>query len=109
MGEFNIHTFELIVGDLPPKAQELVKEWLNMYHKNLQEIWDSQLIHKLPPLKIFNRLNTQIHALVSDDLELAAFEITGGHMHDSQMAIPLLDSVIIAGMTLKTNNHNCTS
>ena len=37
VGEFNIHTFEMIVGDLPPKAQELVKEWLNMYHKELQE------------------------------------------------------------------------
>lgn len=39
--------------------------------------------------------NTKIHALVSDDWELVAFEITGGHVHDSQMAIPLLDSVPI--------------
>lgn len=39
--------------------------------------------------------NTKIHALVNDDLELVAFEITGGQVHDSQMAIPLLDSVPI--------------
>ena len=39
--------------------------------------------------------NTKIHALVSDDLELVTFEITAGHVHDSQMAIPLLDSVPI--------------
>ena len=39
--------------------------------------------------------NTKIHALANDDLELVAFEITGGQVHDSQMAIPLLESVPI--------------
>ena len=51
VGEFNIRTFEMLEGDLPPKAQELVTEWLQMYHNDLQEMWDSQLIRKLPPLK----------------------------------------------------------
>lgn len=51
MGEFNILTYEMIEGDLPPKAQELVTEWLQTYQKELQEMWDTQLIHKLPPLK----------------------------------------------------------
>ena len=27
LGEFNIRTMEMIQGDLPKKAQELVKEW----------------------------------------------------------------------------------
>ena len=39
--------------------------------------------------------NTKIHALVNDDLEMVAFDITGGQVHDSQMAIPLLDSINI--------------
>lgn len=28
VGEFNIQTFEMMEGDLPPKAQALVREWL---------------------------------------------------------------------------------
>lgn len=51
MGEFNISTLEMIQGDLPPKAQELVKEWLHIYEDELQKMWDKQTIHKLPPLK----------------------------------------------------------
>lgn len=37
-------------GDLPEKAQELVKEWLMKNQKELFEMWDSQELHKLPPL-----------------------------------------------------------
>lgn len=51
VGEFNISTFEMIQGDLPPKAQELVKEWLQLYTNELQNMWQTQIIHKLPPLK----------------------------------------------------------
>ena len=40
--------------------------------------------------------NTKIHALVNDALEMVAFEITGGQVHDSQMAIPLLEASNIA-------------
>ena len=40
----------LIKGDLPKKAQELVKEWLNQNQKALLEMWDSQNLRKLPPL-----------------------------------------------------------
>ena len=39
--------------------------------------------------------NTKIHALVNEDLEMVAVEITGGQVHDSQMALPLLDTVNI--------------
>ena len=41
---------EMIQGDLPKKAQELVVEWLSSYQDALQEMWDSQQIRKLPPL-----------------------------------------------------------
>ena len=50
MGEFNILTMEMIQGDLPRKAQELVTEWLSAHQAELQEMWDSQIIRKLPPL-----------------------------------------------------------
>ena len=50
IGEFNIQTMEMILGDLPRKAQELVKEWLAYYQSDLQAMWDKQTIHKLPPL-----------------------------------------------------------
>lgn len=50
MGEFNIQTMEMLQGDLPNKAQELVKEWLAQHQSELQIMWDKQAIHKLPPL-----------------------------------------------------------
>ncbi|NGM17175.1 DUF4160 domain-containing protein [Xiamenia xianingshaonis] len=51
MGEINIATGEMIVGDLPPKAQLLVREWIDEHRTQLQDMWDSQSIKKLPPLK----------------------------------------------------------
>lgn len=50
MGEFNILTLEMIQGDLPQKAQELVKEWLALHQNELQSMWERQIIQKLPPL-----------------------------------------------------------
>ncbi len=50
MGEFNIRTMEMVQGDLPAKAQELVREWLGAYQDELQAMWESQTIKKLPPL-----------------------------------------------------------
>ena len=51
LGEFNICTMEMIQGDLPRKAQELVREWLASHQEELQEMWDNQQIRKLPPLQ----------------------------------------------------------
>ena len=51
MGEFNIQTMEMIQGDLPKKAQELVREWLSAQKTELQLMWDTQKITKLPPLE----------------------------------------------------------
>ena len=51
IGIFDIKTLEMQAGDLPPKAQELVKEWLSIYKEELQKMWDSQVIGKLPPLR----------------------------------------------------------
>ena len=51
VGIFDIHYFEMIDGDLPQKAQELVKEWLKDNYKSLIQMWDTQVITKLNPLK----------------------------------------------------------
>lgn len=50
VGIFNIKTLEMIEGDLPKKAQELVLEWLQGNQQQLQQMWDEQKISKLPPL-----------------------------------------------------------
>lgn len=50
VGEINIKTMEMIEGDLPKKALELVREWLEIHQDELQEMWEKQNIRKLPPL-----------------------------------------------------------
>lgn len=50
VGVFDLHTLEMTEGDLPRKAQELVKEWMQQHQKELQEMWASQNLYKLPPL-----------------------------------------------------------
>ena len=50
MGEFNLRTHEMMVGDLPAKAQALVREWLDANDEALQRMWDTQRIESLPPL-----------------------------------------------------------
>ena len=51
VGIFDIHTFQMTDGDLPLKAQNLVKEWLETNYEKLLEMWDTQIIQKLEPLK----------------------------------------------------------
>ena len=50
MGEFNILTGEMMQGDLPLRAQELVSVWVKNNRNELQKMWDTQEIKKLPPL-----------------------------------------------------------
>ena len=51
VGIFNIHSFEMTEGDLPKKAQALVKEWINMHKDELIKMWNTQELTKLPPLE----------------------------------------------------------
>ena len=37
-------------GHLPPKAMELVKEWLNLHRDELKTMWETQEFKKLDPL-----------------------------------------------------------
>ncbi len=49
-GSFDINTLELIEGDLPKKAQNLVREWAEMYKDEIMKMWNTKIIKKLPPL-----------------------------------------------------------
>ena len=50
MGIFEIESLEMTAGDLPKKAQELVKDWMLKNQEELIKMWDSQELKKLPPL-----------------------------------------------------------
>ena len=51
IGVFDLKTNEMTDGDLPQKAQTLVKEWLKINGSELQKMWNTQIIEKLPPLE----------------------------------------------------------
>ena len=47
---FLIATGEIMEGEFPPKAKELVKEFIMTYQKELEEMWETEQYRKLPPL-----------------------------------------------------------
>lgn len=51
MGAFDIQTLKMIEGDLPEKAQSLVREWAINYKEDLLKIWNTQEFAQLPPLE----------------------------------------------------------
>ena len=50
VGIFDLKTMEMTEGDLPLRAQGLVKEWMAMHQSELLKMWESQKLGKLPPL-----------------------------------------------------------
>ena len=50
-GVFEIESLEMIEGDLPYRAQKMVKEWAVMYQKDLLELWKTQKFKRLPGLE----------------------------------------------------------
>ena len=50
VGIFDLQSMEMAEGDLPKKAQELIKEWLEKNQFDLLEMWETQKLKKLPPL-----------------------------------------------------------
>lgn len=54
-GEFNavfaIDTLEMLEGDLPARAQRLIKEWAAQYQKDLRDMWNLQEFRQLPGLE----------------------------------------------------------
>lgn len=51
IGLIDIQTMEMLEGDLPNKALEMIKEWGTEHKEELMKIWDTQEFIKLPPLK----------------------------------------------------------
>ncbi len=50
-GIFSIETLEMIEGDLPNRAQKMIKEWGIMYKDELMKLWRTQKFRKLPGLE----------------------------------------------------------
>jgi len=50
-GVFEVTTLEMIEGDLPPRAQRLVRDWAEQYKDELQRMWETQDYKKLPGLE----------------------------------------------------------
>ena len=48
--QFAISDGRLIKGRFPDKGKGLVKEFINLYSKELQEMWDTEVYRRLPPL-----------------------------------------------------------
>jgi len=50
VGIFDLTSSEMTDGDLPLTAQRLVKDWLALHKDELEEMWRTQRIVRLPPL-----------------------------------------------------------
>ena len=54
-GEYNavfaIETLEMLEGDLPSRAQQLVREWGELYKRELHDMWSKQEFRQLPGLE----------------------------------------------------------
>jgi hypothetical protein len=50
-GLFSIKDMQMIEGDLPARAVKLVQEWGKPLSEELQKMWDTKQLKKLPPLK----------------------------------------------------------
>lgn len=48
---FDIQTLQMIEGDLPARAEAMVKEWISLYKDDLLKMWETQEFKTLPPLK----------------------------------------------------------
>ena len=50
MAEVDIRNGEIIEGSLPPKALEMVREWIELNKKDLLLMWETQEFRSVPPL-----------------------------------------------------------
>ena len=44
-------TGTVLEGHLPPKAMNMVQEWISIYREELKTIWETQEFKSLPPLE----------------------------------------------------------
>ena len=50
-GVFDIQNLEMIEGDLPSRAEKMVKDWAKLHQSDLQNMWETQEFKKLPGLE----------------------------------------------------------
>ncbi len=50
-GVFDMQSLEMIEGDLPPRAERMVREWAEKYRTELLAMWNTQGMKKLPGLE----------------------------------------------------------
>lgn len=50
-GVFSIENLEMLEGDLPSRAQRLVKEWATLYQSELLHMWQTNKFKQLPGLE----------------------------------------------------------
>ena len=50
-GIFHIETLAMLNGDLPPRAIQLIQEWMTEHQQELSNMWQTQKISKLQGLK----------------------------------------------------------
>ena len=48
---FRLADGEVLEGDLPPKAKGMVTEFIIYYQKELEEMWETGIYRKLPPIR----------------------------------------------------------
>jgi hypothetical protein len=48
---FDIQTLQMIEGDLPLRAQRLVREWGEQYQQELLRMWNTNEFKRLPGLE----------------------------------------------------------
>lgn len=44
-------TGRVLEGHLPPKAMEMVQEWITLHRADLKQIWETQEFRQLAPLE----------------------------------------------------------
>ena len=50
VGVIDMRTLTMEEGDLPPRAQALVREWASIHRDELMDIWKTQNFRKVDPL-----------------------------------------------------------
>jgi len=50
-GVFEVDALQMIEGDLPVRAQRLVREWAEQYRQELRRMWETQEYRQLPGLE----------------------------------------------------------
>ncbi len=50
-GVFEVSTLDMLEGDLPARAQRLVRDWAGQYKEELLRMWETQEYKRLPGLE----------------------------------------------------------